>query len=204
MTSAALRHYVDRVLDRHAASLDASFPGGFDWRRLCRDAPGMAERATGGRFDAEDLGRAHALQSRAEALFGLAHLAALAILCATLEDEPDPEAAFEAFARPPDDEEEERFEVLAAEVLGPVEESLEDEDVALDPRGIDARDLFTRVWPAVAQLVEESGLLTEVESDLSADDVEAARPVLAALARVAAILAALRWLAEYPDLEEPA
>lgn len=202
MTSAALRHYVGHVLERHAGGLDAAFPGGFDWRRLCRDAPAMVQQASEGRFDADDLGRAHALQARAEALFGLAYLAALAMLSATLEDEPDPEAAFEVFARPPGDEEEERFAVLAAEVLGPLEESFEDADVRLDERGVDARDLFGRVWPTVVQLIDESALLVEVETDLSAEDVEAARPVLASLARVAALLAALRWMAEYPDQDE--
>lgn len=202
MTSSALRHYVGRAIETLAPRLESAFPACFDWPRLCRDTPAVAERSSAGVFDAADATAAHEIQDRSDALFRLAHVALLAVLSAVDPSVEDPDAALAAFGIAPDDEEEQRFEVLALEVLDAVEESFEDEGVDLDERGAAVRELVVRGWDAVQEIVDDSGLLARTDGDGEEEDAEAcARSVLGAIVRLAVVLAAMRWLARYPDAD---
>jgi len=206
MSTPALRHFVERALGVLAPAFEDGFPGCFDWWRLCRDAPAIVERTGGGSSDAADRTWSVQVRQRAEAIFRFAHVAALALLCASHPDEGDPEAALDRFGDEPEDEEEDRFEGLVNDVLGPLEESLLDDGVRLDERGDLARRLLDGVWPHVeSMLADVEGLSDEAEDE--ADDENASQDaewtVFVALARVAAILATFRWMAAYPDAEAP-
>ncbi len=181
-----------------APTLDHAFPGCFDWRRLCRDTPAMLERATAGAFDASDATRAHAIQKRAEAVFRTAHVATLAVRGAMDAGEVDPDAMLDAFGESPGEEEEDRFEARVVESLDAVEASFEDDEVELDDRGLEVRNIVAVTWSHVHEFLEQNEALEPGSDPETAEALGAARPVLLALVRVAAILAALRWLARYP------
>ncbi len=194
MSTSALQHFLEHALEVHAPVLERSFPGCFDWARMCRDAPALVERASEGRFDASDSGASHHLQEQADAVFRTAHTIALGVFCAADDDTVDPEDVLDRFDRPPEDEVEERFEVLVSEVLGPAEAFLVDPEVMVDERGVEVLRLHGVAWPHVAEYVARLGIL------LGADDAppvsDEAYGVLMALARVATLLAALRWMAQ--------
>ena len=59
MTTSALQNFLEHALEVHAPAMEHSFPGCFDWARLCRDVPALVERASDGRFDALDSVRSH-------------------------------------------------------------------------------------------------------------------------------------------------
>jgi hypothetical protein len=190
MSGAALRRFVDRALEKHGRTLDAWFPGSFDWRALCADAPDMARRAAVGRE--EDGLEDDELEEAAEGTFRLAHVSALAALAVAAEGDADPYTLLERLTTPPRDEAEERFEALAERALGPVEESLGGVEVALDADGSRAEALAAAAWPAVEPVVAEH--LESLER-MGEDVPDAARGVLVGVARVATILAAFRWMA---------
>jgi hypothetical protein len=201
MTTNALRHFVEQAFERLGPDLEAGFPDCFDWTMLCRDTPAMVERHTEGRFEATDARSAHFVQDRASEVFRFVHVATLIVLSATDEDVTDPHGALVGLSTPPEDEAEERFAALARDTLDAVEASFEDEDVLLDERGSAIRALVERSWGFVFELLEESGLFERAEDEVDAVDLEAALPVLAALARLGAVLAAMRWAAVYPDAD---
>ena len=201
MSSSALEHFLEHALAAHAPTLEHSFPACFDWMRLVRDTPALAERASGGRFDALDRVRAHHLQDQADAVFRTAHTIALGVICAADDETADPEEVLDRFDDVPEEEEEERFEVLVSEVLGPAEAFLVDPEVELDARGVHVQRLHGLAWPYVAEYVARLRVLAESD-DLGASvtdgdcDSEAEYGVLLALARVATLLACLRWMAQ--------
>ena len=220
MSTPSLRHFIDRALAMYVPRLDHAFPGCFDWARLCAETPEMVERVSEGRFDARDAAAQQDVLQAADEVFRLAHVSTLAVLSAGRVEEDDPEEFLDSFGTPPDDEEEQRFEVLAGELLGPLEESLADDGVRLDERGYLARDLAEQVWPIVETVLVETAHFGAAGADTddadtddadaedrdaddmaSADESEEAsrRPVLLALARVASILAILRWMAALED-----
>lgn len=209
MSTPALRHFVERALGVLAPAFEDGFPRCFDWWRLCRDTPAIVERAGGGSVDADDRTWSAGVQQRAESVFRFAHVAALALHCAGHLDDVDPEAALDRFLAEPEDEEEDRFEVLVEQVLSPLEESLLDDGVRLDERGELARSLLDSAWPHVqGMLVDVPGLDDAEALDEEGRDEEGEGgpreeewTVLVALARVAAILATFRWMAAYPDVE---
>ena len=121
MSTPALRHFVDRALGVYAPVFEEGFPGCFDWERLVQHAPAMVEQAGGGSTDGADRSWTAAVQAYAEVVFRSAHTAALALLVVqATEDEDDPELVLDRFARPTEDEVEERFAVLSNQVLGPL------------------------------------------------------------------------------------
>ncbi len=199
MVGSALRHYLEHAIDTQAASLDGAFPPCFDWQRMIRDAPAMAERASAGAIDAAHPEVSEMIQAQASVAFRISHVVALAVLTAAEEHIDDPQDALEEFASQPEDDEEERFAVLAAEVLGPAEEFFHDPEVELDERGVEAHRLFAKAWPLSSEYLTLSGLFGEVEGN----DIEPAHPevhpILAAMGRMAVLLATLRWMARYPD-----
>ena len=199
MVGSALRHFLERAIDDHAATLDDAFPTCFDWHRMCRDAPLMAERATQGAIDASDTETAETIQAQADVALRITHVVAIAVLCAAEDHVEDPGAALEAFGEPSDDEEEERFRVLAGEVLGPAEAFFQDETVDLDERGVEVHRLFGRAWPLASEYLMLSGLFGPVEGNDIEPAAEEVQPILAAMGRMAVLLAALRWMARYPD-----
>lgn len=204
MSTPALRHFLAHAVETHGPGLDRAFPGCFDWRRLCRDTPVMLERATRGAFDTSDAARVHLIQERAEAIFRTAHVATLAVRSAMDAGDVDPDALLDGLATPPDEDEEDRFEARVVDSLDAVESSFEDDEVELDRGGLEIRNLVAVTWAPVHELLEENEALEPVPDSDHADAIRAARPVLLALIRVAAILAAIRWLARYPGHDEHA
>lgn len=202
MTTSALLHFIEHALEEQAPRLEDSFPHCFDWQRLCEDAPAMAEQMSAGsddEFDATDSILAHRLQDEADAMFRTAHTVGLAVMCAADDRTADPEDAMERFGHLPEDEVEEHFEQLVVEVLGPAEAFFADPEVVLDERAVEVHRLHALAWPHVAEYIARLDVLFEVQ-----DEEEAGKPllpesthgVLMALARVAVLLAALRWMAD--------
>ena len=199
MSQGALRHFLERAIDRHAARLDDAFPGCFDWHALCADAPAMTARASEGAFDEGDPEAAGVLVAQADVAFRIAHVAGLAVLCVAEDRIGDPDAELEAFGQGTEDEEEEAFGVLAAEVLGPAEAFLHDPEVELDERGVEVQRLFAACWPLAAEYLALSGLFGDVTDSEVPPAEEVAFPVLSSIGRLAVLLAVLRWMARYPD-----
>lgn len=199
MVGSALRYFLERAIDEQAATLDDTFPACFDWQRLCLDTPLMAAQISDGRIDAQDPETAETIRAQAEVAMRITHVVALAVLSAAEDHIDDPESAFDAFGEPTPEEEEERFAVLAAEVLGPAEAFFQDETVALDERGVEVHRLFGRAWPLASEFLMISGLFGEVEDSGVEPADEAVHPILAAVGRMAVLLATLRWMARYPD-----
>lgn len=199
MVGSALRHYIERAIDDQAATLDDTFPTCFDWHRMCRDAPLMAGKVAEGEIDATDPETVETIQAQADVAMRITHVVALAVLTAAEEHIDDPEAALAGFGEPTPDEEEERFAVLAAEVLGPAEAFFQDEEIELDDRGVEVHRLFGRAWPLASEYLMLSGLFGEHEGSEVEPAHEAVHPILAAMGRMAVLLATLRWMARYPD-----
>ena len=199
MVGSALRHFLERAIDDQAATLDDTFPSCFDWQRMTLDAPLMAERVADSQIDASDPEVAATIQAQADVAIRITHVVALAVLCAAEDHITDPEDALDAFGRPTPDEEEERFAELAAEVLGPAEAFLHDETVELDDRGVEVQRLFGRAWPLASEYLMLSGLFGKIEDGEVEPADPAVHPILAAMGRMAVLLAALRWMARYPD-----
>jgi hypothetical protein len=181
--TAALRHFLERAAERHGDDFEDWFPGAFDWEALCDDAPAMAERL--GRVVGGDEAD-EALVEFAGAVFRAAHLAALSVL--SCEADGDPETTLDRLARPLDDEEEETFERLARETLGPLEEAMADEEEPeLDPEAATALALASLAWESSEPLLAEG-----IRAAAASGEEER---VLVGIARLAEILAAFRWLA---------
>jgi hypothetical protein len=203
MSTPALRHFVERALGVYAPVFEEGFPSCFDWERLLHHAPAMVEQTGGGSDDGADRSWAVAVQTYAEQVFRAAHVAALALLVAQAPDEAtdeDPESVLDRFARPTEDDVEERFAELAERVLGPLEESLGGADTRLDESGAIAHDLFESIWPETEAVLVEVEAHAAGEEDLSSPETKS---VLASLGRVAAILAVLRWMASLPPADAP-
>lgn len=200
MVGSALRHFIERAIDDHAATLDDSFPGCFDWQRLCLDAPAMAAQVAGDgdALDLTDPETVELVQAQANVAMRITHVVGLAVLCVAEDVVEDPEAVLASFGHAPDEEEEERFAVLAAEVLGPAEAFFQDETVPLDDRGVEVHRLFGKAWPLASEYLMISGLFGPVEGTDVEPAHETVHPVLAAMGRMAVLLATLRWMARYP------
>jgi hypothetical protein len=195
MSTPALRHFIERALGIHAPVLEDGFPPCFDWERLCSDAPEMVVRLGGGSDDGSERTWSAALQGWAQETFRSAHIAGLAVLSAAAADD-DPEAILDRFSEEPEDDEEDRFETLVHEVLAPVEASLGGDEVALDERGHLAQGFFDEAWAQIEPVLAEiEGRVLEDE-DVAGEET---LTVLLALARVACLLAVLRWMAAFPD-----
>lgn len=198
MLGTAQRHFVEEALGTHQETLFDWFPGCFHWAGLCKDAPSMAARITGDPDHADDVGLDHAISERAERVFAFAHVATLAVLATAGIHDGDPGETLERLVELPEDEEEEYFAALVAEVLGPLERTLAGEDAPrLDDRGEVAYGLLDAAWPSVESLLEEDGVLGEREQEVPGADTahqEAVRSVLSSIALVAAVLATFRWM----------
>ncbi len=196
----ALQHFLERAAADHIEAFDAWFPAGFDWARLCGDVPRLAREggvATEGLPD-EDLVK------MARAVFRGAHLFTLAVLAAGSEGRGDPQDLLSRLTSPPDEEVEEHFLALAEELLPSVEARIPIETSGAeqsappkdDDEGVDEAEAAIRravaLVRATAPAVEH--VLANDESRVFARAGETAG-VLWALARVAAALAALRWMA---------
>lgn len=197
MAGPALRHFVEEALGRHVDDLDDWFPGCFHWRGLCADTPAMAAAAGGYTHDPDDLEGNEAIRQRASRVFRFAHVATLAVLSAISSEDSNPVDALDALMVEPDEGEERYFETLVDEVLGPLESYFSGNDPELDERGLAAYSLVGTAWPSLEDFIQEDGILGEETQPLpGADETTrtAVRGVMHAIIRVAAILAAFRWL----------
>jgi hypothetical protein len=201
MSAGTVRTFVERVLERHGEEFEAIFPAPFDWHALAADAPAMARRLAAGSAGEEDLLGEEGdlapeldLVEASEQVFVNAYLGGLAGIALAIDDERDPESILDGLVRPLDDAEEERFEALAGASLGPVERALAGQGDTPDDASAEgaALVLVDTAWPSVEVALES---LEPFAPDREAELPHAVRQVLAGLARVAAILAAFRWLA---------
>jgi hypothetical protein len=200
MSAGTVRTFVERALERHGEDFDAFFPAPFDWHALATDAPSMARRLAVGTLEEEDtLGEEGDLVPEmdlveaAEQVFVNAYLGGLAGLALATDDERDPESILDGLVAPLDDAEEERFEAFAADSLATVERALAGQGDTPDdssPEGA-ALILVDAAWPSVEVALER---LTPFSPDRETELPSAVRQVFAGIARVAAILAAFRWL----------
>lgn len=202
MGAGTLRSFVARALERHGESVESAFPAPFDWRALCADAPTLARRLARGSVEDEppadddgDLAPELDLVEAAEGTFLRAYLGGLSGLALLSDDERDPEALLEALLAPLSDEAEARFEALAGERLGSVERALAGQGEALEestPEGT-AATLTEASWPCVEAALTG---LTAFDPEREGELPHAVRQVLGGVARIAAVLAAFRWLAD--------
>ena len=183
----ALKHFLERAAGDHLGSFDLWFPGCFDWRALCADVPAMLE-ASGLPVPATE-GDTTDLVTTAGAVFRAGHLFTLVVLAAAAEGQRDPQEVLDHLTGRLDEDEEAHFEESAATVLGDVEELLlEGDDAAAGAVAHRAADLVRASWPAVEHLLgSDEGRLFERSGE--------AASILWSVARVGAILAALRWIA---------
>ena len=195
MSTPALRHFIERALGVNAPALEDGFPGCFDWQALCRDAPALVEQAGGGSSDGSERSWSVSVRRWADEMFRAAHTATLAVLAASAEDE-DPESVLDRFQEAPEDDEEDRFETYVGDTLGRIETSLGGEDVDLDLRAELGRAFFEEAWPQIEPVLAEIEARVLEDEDVAGEETVT---VLLALARVASILAVLRWMAAFPD-----
>lgn len=200
MSGETVRHVVERALERHAEGFEGWFPAPFDWRSLCADAPQMAlklerrEPAQDPEADAALVPELDLVEA-AEQVFAHAYLGALAGIALTSDDERDPDLLVERLLDPLDDEAEERFEALATGSLGRVERALAGQGETLDEESVEAaaHTLVEAAWPGVEVSLES---LAPFDPERDVDLPHGVRQVLSGLARLAAILAAFRWLSQ--------
>lgn len=203
MSAGTLRHAVEYAWARRGDDFAGWFPRVFDWQALCSDAPAMAQRVAAGgsedesRSDGDDgsgLVPELDLVETAEDVFAHAYLGALVGIALIVDDERDPDLLVERMARPLGEEEEPRFEALAARSLEGAERVLAGQIEAPDENSAEAAAalLVEGAWPGVETALE--GLPGFGDED-APEVPDAVRQVLAGVARVAAILAAFRWLA---------
>jgi len=208
MTTPALRHFLEHALEVHAPDLADAFPACYDWQRMCGDVPAMVERLSEGRVDAADRAFAQRVVAQADVVFRTAHVVGLAVICAADDDSPDPEDALERLGEGADDEAEERFDQLVGDVLEPAEAFFADPTATLDARGVEVHRLHAIAWPHAAEYVTRlDALFTrdeapgggEAASAASDAAEEATAGVLLGVARLAVLLAGMRWMAAAPD-----
>lgn len=201
MSAGTVRIFVERALDRQGERVEQSFPAPFDWRALCSDAPAMARRLSAGSLeegdalsDEDDLVPELDLVETAEQTFLHAYLGGLAGLALTSEDDRDPESVLEQLLAPLDDEGEARFEELAGQGLTAVERSLAGQGIALDEDSAEGTAVMLTdvAWPSVEVALER---LVPFDPARDLELPHPVRQVLSGVARIAAILAAFRWLA---------
>jgi hypothetical protein len=206
MSAGTLRHVVENAWARRGDDFAGWFPAVFDWRALCADAPTMARRLAQGDGDAADrdepgdlddevaLAPEIDLVETAEDVFAHAYVGALVGIAVLVDDERDPDLLVERLAEPLDEEEEPRFEALAAQCLEPAERVLAGQVEAPDEQRAEAAAalLVEGAWPGVETALEG---LPGFGGEDGAEVPEPVSRVLAGVARVAAILAAFRWLA---------
>lgn len=211
MSATTLRHVVEHALGRHLDGFAGWFPAGFDWQQLCSDTPAMLRRLLedepperdpddpdAGLDDGADEDDALGLPPEvdlveaSEGTFAAAYMGALAGIALAVEDERDPDLLVERMAQPLDEDEEPRFAEAVGEALALVESALAGRGETPDEETLAGLcvTLVEAAWPgvdvalgSVPALGEEQGLPPP------------ARQVLGGVARVAAILAAFRWLA---------
>jgi hypothetical protein len=187
MVAAPLRHLVERALATRLPTFDVWFPSTFDAAVFLADVPAMARRLDGGppipRADEAEV------EELAGHTFRVAHVAALAVLAAGSEGDLDPDSVLERLTEAPEEEEEAEFGRLAEAELDAVEEALaEDRPPVLGDDAAEAVSLVEVVWPPVWALLSD-----DPEADLQGEGRRSR--VLRSVARVAVILAALRWMA---------
>ena len=207
MSAGTLRHVVEHALEKHLAGFDDWFPAVFDWQRLCIDAPELVRRLAQGRVEDDapegeawdDLTPEVDLVEAAEATFAAAYVGALAGIALAVEDERDPDFLIAHLAQPLEEAEEAPFEALAVGSLAAVERGLAGQGEALDedgPEGL-AASLAEAAWPGVEVALEHVSIF---DPDEGPELPSAVKQVLGGVARVAAILAAFRWLAAATDV----
>jgi hypothetical protein len=207
MSAGTLRHVVENAWARRGDDFAAWFPAVFDWQSLCADAPSMARRVSrgetgdAGESDHEDGDQDEGglvpeldLVEVAEDVFAHAYVGALVGIALVVDDERDPDLLVERLAEPLSEEEEPRFEALTAKCLEPTERVLAGQVEAPDERNAEAAAalLVEGAWPGVETALEGLPGFGDDDGPELPDEV---RQVLAGVARVAAILAAFRWLA---------
>lgn|GEM_PF-5595411 len=200
MNAGTLRHVVENALVKHLDGFGAWFPAGFDWQHLCSDAPEMARRLTTGSLEEEqalgeegDLAPELDLVEIAEQTFAFAYVGALAGIALAVEDARDPDLLVERLTAPLAESEEERFDELASNSLGSVERSLAGQGEPFDEDSLEglATTLTDAAWPGVEVALEG---VDAFNPESETEPPPAVRRVLGGVARVAAILAAFRWL----------
>jgi hypothetical protein len=221
VSAGTLRHVVEHALTRHLDAFAEAFPPGFDWQALCADAPRLVERLASGattpaseHVDADDddgfedddepgferegdaaVAPEIDLVGASEETFAAAYVGALAGIALAVEDERDPDLLVEELVRPLAEEDEEAFERLAEGSLDPVERALAGRGPTPDEESVTglAVTLTEAAWPGVEVALEGVAVL---DPERGTDLPSAVRQVLGGVARVAAILAAFRWLAD--------
>lgn len=196
---------MERALEKHGEAVESALPAPFDWRALCADAPEMARRLRAGDASGEegpeagdgeegDVSPELDLVEAAEQTFLRSYLGGLAGIALQVEDERDPDALLEALLERLEDEDEEHFEDLVATSLARVERSLAGQGEALDEETAEgaAALLTDAAWPSVEVALEG---LAPFDPDSGLELPHSVRQVLSGVARLAAILAALRWIA---------
>lgn len=203
MNAGTLRHVVEHALNKHLDGFGAWFPSGFDWQTLCSDAPEMARRLVTGGLEEEagedgDLAPELDLVEVAEEAFAFAYVGALASIALAVEDARDPDLLVERLTAPPSEAEEERFAELAADSLGSVERALAGQGEPLDEESVEglAFTLTDAAWPGVEVALEG---VEAFDPDRDVELPPSVKRVLGGVARVAAILAAFRWLGLQDD-----
>lgn len=200
MNAGTLRHVVENALSKHLDGFGAWFPSGFDWQHLCSDAPEMARRLTTGSLEEEealgeegDLAPELDLVEVAEQTFASAYVGALAGIALAVDDARDPDLLVERLTAPLADGEEERFDELASNSLGSVERSLAGQGEPFDEDSVEglATTLTDAAWPGVEVALER---VDAFDPERDTEPPPAVRRVLGGVARIAAILAAFRWL----------
>ena len=209
MSAGTLRHVVEHALEKHLDGFGGWFPAAFDWQQLCSDTPELARRLALGRSDEDDLDPDGDvldevtpeldLVEAAEATFATAYVGALAGIALAVEDERDPDLLIARLAVPLEEGEEAPFEALAERSLAAVERSLAGQGEALDedsPEGLSA-SLAEAAWPGVEVALEH---VTVFDPEQGPELPSPVKQVLGGVARVAAILAAFRWIAASTDV----
>jgi hypothetical protein len=204
VSAGTLRHVVENAWARRGDDFAAWFPAVFDWQSLCADAPSMARRVARGEpgeapepdDDPDEGGLVPELDlvELAEDVFAHAYVGALVGIALVVDDERDPDLLVERLAEPLSEEEEPRFEALAARCLESTERVLAGRVEAPDERNAEAAAalLVEGAWPGVETALEG---LPGFGADDGPELPDGVRQVFAGVARVAAILAAFRWLA---------
>jgi hypothetical protein len=198
MSDAPLRHLVDRAWAVHGPRFEDWFPRSFDWKQFVADIPRLAREVGGPPIPRVDEAE---FEDRVDRTFRAAFLAGLAVLAASHEGEEDPDLVLETLASPPDEEVDDDFGAFLEEHMGSVEKAVAAETFDdLPEEAAAVGRLAEAIWPVVFALLDEDPL-----ADFDAP--EGRGSVLVGVARVATILACVRWwsgtLYESSDSDAP-
>jgi len=191
-----VRHWITEAEAAHGPTFESWFPSGFDWRRLCADAPAFADRL-GETWPTATRAAAEArLEDLAVAAFRGGWLAGLALLSA-YDAERDPADALARLVEPLSAAEEDDFEERVERDLEVVEEVVGGEapSRAPSPSAAEASALARSLRPAATEVLRE-GLRSAARAlaSLGAGGDASAR-VLGGVVNVALALAAFRYQA---------